>query len=76
MNDKLLELKRKRLQQQVLYLRTELEETEWIFQECLKNFDVEFRQYFKEPNKKIKVMYPNLLNTTSPRQMSIRFLKK
>ena len=46
MNDKLLELKRKRLQQQVLYLRTELEETEWIFQECLKNFDVEFRQYF------------------------------
>ena len=39
MNDKLLELKRKKLQQQILYLRTELEETEWIFQDCLKEFD-------------------------------------
>ena len=54
MNDKLQELKRKRLQQQILYLRTELEETEWIFQDCLKEFDVEFRKYFKEPTKKRK----------------------
>ena len=54
MNDKLLELKRKKLQQQILYLRTELEETQWIFQDCLKEFDVEFRDYFKDPEKKTK----------------------
>lgn len=54
MNDKLLELKRKKLQQQILYLRTELEETQWIFQDCLKEFDVEFRKYFKNPTEKKK----------------------
>ena len=54
MKDKLLELKRKKLQQQILYLRTELEETEWIFQDCLKEFDVEFRKYFKDPTEKKK----------------------
>ena len=54
MNDKLLELKRKKLQQQILYLRTELEETQWIFQDCLKEFDVEFRKYFKDPTEKRK----------------------
>ena len=54
MNDKLLELKRKKLQQQILYLRTELEETQWIFQDCLKEFDVEFRKYFKDPTEKKK----------------------
>ena len=54
MNDKLQELKRKKLQQQILYLRTELEETEWIFQDCLKEFDVEFRKYIKEPTEKRK----------------------
>ena len=54
MNDKLLELKRKKLQQQILYLRTELEETEWVFQDCLKEFDVEFRKYFKDPTEKKK----------------------
>jgi len=48
LNDKLLELKRKKLQRQILYLRTELEETQWIFQECLTEFDVEFRDYFKD----------------------------
>jgi len=53
-NDKLLELKRKKLQRQILYLRTELEETEWVFQECLIDFDIEFRDYFKDPNKKTK----------------------
>jgi hypothetical protein len=53
-NDKLLELKRKKLQQQILYLRTELEETEWVFQDCLKEFDVEFRKYFKNPTEKKK----------------------
>jgi hypothetical protein len=47
-NDKLLELKRKKLQQQILYLRTEFEETTYIFQDCLKEFDVEFRDYFKD----------------------------
>ena len=54
MNDKLLELKRKKLQQQILYLRTELEETEWIFKDCLREFDVEFRKYFKDPTEKKK----------------------
>ena len=54
MNDKLLELKRKKLQQQILYLRTELEETQWIFQGCLTEFDVEFRDYFKDKPKKEK----------------------
>ena len=54
MNDKLLELKRKKLQQQILYLRTELEETQYIFQDCLREFDVEFRKYFKDPTQKKK----------------------
>ena len=54
LDDKLLELKRKKLQRQILYLRTELEETEWIFQDCLKEFDVEFRKYFKDPTEKKK----------------------
>ncbi len=53
-DDKLLELKRKKLQQQILYLRTELEETQWIFQDCLTAFDVEFRKYFSDPDKKDK----------------------
>ena len=48
------ELKRKRLEQQVLYLKSELEETQWIFQDCLREFDVEFRKYFKEPTKQVK----------------------
>ena len=48
MNEKLLELKRKKLQRQILYLRTEFEETTYIFQDCLKEFDVEFRDYFKD----------------------------
>ena len=52
MNEKLLELKRKKLQRQILYLRTELEETQWIFQECLTEFDVEFRDYFKNESTK------------------------
>jgi len=52
LNDKLLELKRKKLQRQILYLRTELEETQWIFQECLTEFDVEFRDYFKNESTK------------------------
>ena len=41
----LQELRRKRLEQQVLYLKSELEETQWIFQNCLREFDVEFRKY-------------------------------
>ena len=54
MNDKLQELKRKRLEQQVLYLKSELEETQWVFQSCLRDFDIEFRTYFKEPTKQEK----------------------
>ena len=41
MNEKLLELKRKKLQRQILYLRTELEETTFIFQDCLVEFEGE-----------------------------------
>jgi len=51
LNDKLLELKRKKLQRQILYLRTELEETQIIFQECLGYFDSEFGKYFKNDPK-------------------------
>ena len=52
MNDKLLELKRKKLQRQILYLRTELEETTFIFQDCLVEFDGEFRDFFKKESTK------------------------
>ena len=52
MNDKLLELKRKKLQRQILYLRTELEETTFVFQDCLIEFDGEFRDYFKDQSNK------------------------
>ena len=52
MNDKLLELKRKKLQRQILYLRTELEETTFIFQDCLIEFEGEFRDYFKDQSNK------------------------
>lgn len=52
MNDKLLELKRKKLQQQILYLRTELEETTFIFEESLKEFEEEFRDYFTNKSTK------------------------
>jgi len=51
-NDKLLELKRKKLQQQILYLRTEFEETTFIFNECLKEFETEFRDYFTNKSTK------------------------
>jgi len=54
MKDKLRELKGKKLKNKVLYLKSELEETQWIFQDCLKDFDIEFRKYFKEPTKKNK----------------------
>ena len=54
MKDRLQELKRKKLEKKVLYLKSELEETQWIFQDCLRDFDVEFRKYFKEPTKKEK----------------------
>ena len=52
MNEKLLELKRKKLQRQILYLRTELEETTFIFQDCLIEFEEEFRDYFKNQSNK------------------------
>ena len=51
LDDKLLKLKRKKLQRQILYLRTELEETQIIFQECLGYFDSEFGKYFKNDPK-------------------------
>ena len=52
MNDKLLELKRKKLQRQILYLRTDLEETTFIFQDSLIEFEDEFRDYFKNQSNK------------------------
>ena len=52
MNEKLLELKRKKLQRQILYLRTDLEETTFIFQDCLVEFEGEFRDYFKNESAK------------------------
>ena len=52
MNEKLLELKRKKLQRQILYLRTDLEETTFIFQDCLVEFEGEFRDYFKSESAK------------------------
>ena len=52
MNEKLLELKRKKLQQQILYLRTEFEETTFIFEESLKEFEEEFRDYFTNESTK------------------------
>ena len=52
MNEKLLELKRKKLQRQILYLRTDLEETPFIFQDCLVEFEGEFRDYFKNQSTK------------------------
>ena len=55
LDDKLLKLQRKKLQRQILYLRSELEETQIIFQECLGDFDSEFGKYFKDNiNKKNK----------------------
>ena len=66
MNEKLLELKRKKLQRQILYLRTEFEETTFIFQDCLIEFEDEFRDYFKDqPNKDHKKV------TTDPPKFDI-----
>jgi len=55
-DDKLLELKRKKLQHQILYLRTELEETTLIFNDSLVEFEKEFGEYFrkKETSKDAK----------------------
>ena len=68
MNEKLLELKRKKLQRQILYLRTEFEETTYIFQDCLKEFDVEFRDYFKDKptDKKQKKVTTNSVEFNIP----------
>jgi negative regulator of replication initiation len=53
LNDKLLELKQKKLRQKVGYLRTELEETVLIFQDALVEFENEFGEFFrKKPTEK------------------------
>ena len=55
LDNKLLKLQRKKLQRQILYLRSELEETQIIFQECLGDFESEFGKYFRDNiNKKNK----------------------
>ena len=48
MNEKLLKLKQKKLTSKVSYLRSELEETTLIFQECLVNFQKEFGSYLED----------------------------
>lgn len=50
MDDKLLQLKRKKLRQKVLYLRTELDETKLIFQDSLVVFNEDFGKYFNKEN--------------------------
>lgn len=47
-DDKLLELKRKKLQHQILYLKSELEETTLIFNDNLVEFEKEFGEYFRK----------------------------
>ncbi len=48
MNEKLLKLKQKKLTSKVSYLRSELEETTLIFQDCLVNFQKEFGRYLED----------------------------
>ena len=48
MNEKLLKLKQKKLTTKVSYLRSELEETSLIFQDCLVNFQKEFGSYLED----------------------------
>ena len=48
MNEKLLKLKQKKLTSKVSYLRSELEETTLIFQDCLVNFQKEFGSYLED----------------------------
>lgn len=48
MNEKLLKLKQKKLTTKVSYLRSELEETSLIFQDCLVNFQKEFGTYLED----------------------------
>ena len=48
MNEKLLKLKQKKLTSKVSYLRSELEETTLIFQNCLVNFQKEFGSYLED----------------------------
>lgn len=50
MNDKLLQLKRKKLRQKVLYLRTELDEAKLIFRDSLVIFNEDFGKYFNKEN--------------------------
>ena len=48
MNEKLLKLKQKKLTSKVSYLRSELEETTLIFQDCIVNFQKEFGSYLED----------------------------
>jgi len=48
LNEKLLKLKQKKLTSKVSYLRSELEETSLIFQDCLVNFQKEFGSYLED----------------------------
>ena len=48
MSEKLLKLKQKKLTSKVSYLRSELEETSLIFQDCLVNFQKEFGSYLED----------------------------
>jgi hypothetical protein len=48
LSEKLLKLKQKKLTSKVSYLRSELEETSLIFQDCLVNFQKEFGSYLED----------------------------
>ena len=54
MDGKLLKLKRKKLRQKVLYLRTELNETKLIFQNSLFTFNKDFGEYFNKEKRDLK----------------------
>ncbi len=47
MNEKLEYLRNKKLRQKINYLKTELEETQIIFDSCLIEFNKDFGEYFK-----------------------------
>jgi len=62
LDGKLLKLKRKKLRQKVLYLRTELNETKLIFQNSLFTFNKDFGEYFnkeKSDPKGKRVIFDN-----------------
>ncbi len=48
MNERLKEIQKRKLRQKVNYLRTELEETQMIFEDSLQTFTKDFSEYFEK----------------------------